>query len=592
MKKSQTTSPLAYYVALWAITLATFFILDFSKRVDDVLLGLSGPELATNLFIVFSLVWPLTLGLGWLSALTERAGYPRVAHFPIVMAFVTANVWSLKVGLAVTLSRSLPPYRATAAYLVLALALVLSIWITTRARKHLTLVEKEKGRILSWLALLWLLCAIGFLVPAPGGLQAPSRAPNLILVTFDGLSAANMSLYGYSRQTTPNIDKLAQESWVFDDFRANYTFTPPCLKSLNGNLQQPGASSGNLGLFEILRTSGYPHRAYFSYYPPKAYFEEKLSGAITRSGKSRAVYRALNQVFSQASLVWLSALLSEEPANFWPYHGDYDDDVFWTSNHYPAEHSFEAALSYLDSHPKGAFVWVHLWEPHYPYWADQDLRGKFGPGEMTPPEFINRPYSSGREDWVEHLRDRYDETVLTADRKFGRFLQELKARGHFDNSLLIVAADHGESLGNGFVGHSGASVLEPITHVPLIIHMPGNQKGLRIGTRASSIDLAPTVLQLLDLGKVDTLPGESLVPYILDPTKKSERLRFTVSSSAIQGMPGQIAVYWKNYKAVYLNVNRRNVQLFDLTNDPQTKTDLAKERPEIVEKIMKEAEVW
>ena len=182
--------------------------------------------------------------------------------------------------------------------------------------------------------------------------------------------------------------------------------------------------------------------------------------------------------------------------------------------------------------------------------------------------------------------------VLTADSMFGEFLAELKARGQYDNSYLIVAADHGESLDNGFVGHSGPSVLEDITHVPFIIHPPGNQEQKRINTLGANIDITPTILDLLGIEKLASMMGESLLPYVQDPTKENDRIRFTVSFSAIYGKPGEVALYWKNYKVIYLNHDRYKVKLFDLESDPGATVDISAKRPQIVEKMMKLGGVW
>lgn len=588
-------SKIAYHLTLWAGTLLTFLLLDFSKHVDDVMYGLTLGELALNFLAATPLAWVLSLFLASLSAKAEQAGHLRTVHFFVIFCFTTVNVWSIKIGLAPQLSKMITPTRSMWAWLSLILVLLFSAGLARRKPDRYKTIDTQSTLFLKWMAAACLLCSIGVfdLPDAPN--EIPSDAPNVILVTFDAMSAENMSVYGYARQTTPNIQKWAEESWVFDNAYCNYNFTAASITSLNGNLIERNDGpkrSSQRGLFEILRTNGYPHQGFFSY--SSAFFKQRFRGhSITLSGKKTMLWRAWRHLFSDDQLVWLANLLSEELSYYWPYTSDYDEDSFWEKNHRPGDLSFGAALNFLSEHPSGAFVWIHLWEPHYPYWPDADLKDKFGPVIPSPAQFIDRPYHDGQLPWVESLRNRYDQNVFTADRLFGQFVEDLRKEGLYDDSWLILSADHGESFNDGYIGHSGPSVLEAVTHIPLIIRSPGNTKPKRIATVANQIDLAPTLLELLGIASVPTLPGESLVPYINNPMTQSERARFTVSYSVMQNDPsGEIAVYYQNYKAVFLNADRQNVRLYDLANDPGTKHDIAKDRPEILETTMKKGGLW
>ena len=595
MKSDSLKGALAYYLTLWMMVLGTLVILDFSKHVDDLLFGMTYGELAANLFAALPLVWLLSLLLALLSAGLERAKMGRAAHFLVAFAFITVNLWSLKVGAAGKLASTLPPRRAVLGYVAGLLALLASLAFARGRTHRLSAIDEGKARYLKLMAAATLLLGLPALSPAlPSG--GESDKPNIIVVTFDALSASHMPLYGYHRDTTPNIDKVAKESWVFDDFRSNYTNTPAAMLALQGNLpirKGTGVWTDKPGLFDILANYGYPNRAYFGYFLPHIYFGTQLPGqSVTRSGKRNPYYKALAAVMPDRTLVYLSDLLSEDWLYYWAYSSEYDDDIFWSTNHFPGDQSLQSALDYLERHPTGAYVWVHLWEPHFPYWPDQDLAHAFGPWTPSPAEFINRPYSPGQMPWVEELRNRYDASILTADRYFGHFLEVLQERGQYDNSILIISADHGEAHDMGFIGHSGPSVVEPITHVPLIIHTPGSTTQKRISTRASQIDIAPTLLQMLGVPPVASLPGESLIPYIEDPKKKSPRVHHTVSYSAFWGLPGEIAVYLDDFKAVYSNTDPKTVRLYDLSKDPRAEKDIAKERPDKVAEVMKKAGVW
>ncbi|MCA9778560.1 MAG: sulfatase-like hydrolase/transferase [Candidatus Eremiobacteraeota bacterium] len=586
-----------YYLVLWFVSIFTFLMLNFSKHWQMILEGLTLGERAANFFSVMPLAWMAAAILAGLSLLLERLGLTRLVHFLVFFFFISVNIWSVKYETESILANLRPEKLALVGHVLLAFAILLSALAAWKRKKRITAIDDHAPTALKVLLAVSALSAVGLVMPGSKHPEIPaSDKPSLIIVTFDALSANHMSCYGYERETTPNIDSVARESWVFDNFHSNYNYTPASLTSLQGNLadlKKKQMWSTEPGLFEVLKRNGYYHRAFYSFWGPYSFFHQDLPGdSITRLGKESLIYRAWNRIFSERQLLWLSQLLSEEPLTFAPYFASYYDEVFWKRNQRPGNQSFDSAIQYLEEHPTGAVVWVHLWEPHYPYWPDPKFVGRFGPYEITPPLFINRPYRSENQPLVDGLRNRYDEMVLTADDLFGQFLSELKTRGLYDTSYLFIAADHGESLGDGFIGHSGASVLESITHIPLIIHSPGGNKEIRIPTPACALDFTPTVLGLLGLDPLPTMLGESLVPYMADPSKKSDRVRFTVSYSVVYGLPGEIALYWNQYKAVYTNVSNKHVRLYDLSVDPETKNDIAEKNPEIVKKIMTLGGVW
>jgi arylsulfatase A-like enzyme len=586
-----------YYLTLWFFSIFTFLMLNFSKHIEMLMDGLSFGDRALNFFAVMPLAWLASLVFAGLSTAAERLGFPRLVHFVIFFFFLTVNIWSIKYEAESILISLRPSSLAMVGHVCLAISLLVSGLASWKRKKRIALIDDHKSTILKGFLGLSAVGVLGFMMPGPRQpVLPPSDAPNVIIVTFDSLSARNMSCYGYERETTPNIDSLASESWVFDNFHSAYNYTPASITSLQGNLadlKNPKMWSREPGLFEVLRMNGYPHRGYYSFWSSYTFFHQHLSaGSVTRSGKRSIIYRTWRHLFTEKQLLWMSQLLSEELITFVPYFDSYYDEIFWTKDQRPGDLSFEDALQFLSDHPTGALVWIHLWEPHYPYWPAVEFQDRFGPYEITPPGFVNRPYRPGTQPLVDGLRNRYDAMVLTADSMFGEFLSKLKAKGLYDTSYLIVSADHGESFDYGFFGHSGGVVFESISHIPLIIHAPGNTEQKRISTIAGGLDLTPTILDLVGVKKLATMPGESLLPYIQDPTKMSDLVKFTVSYFAVYGNPGEVALYWKNYKAVYLNQDRRNVRLFDLSTDPNTTTDIAKSNPEIVETIMKGGGVW
>lgn len=594
-----STSKLRYYSCLWQGNLLLFLILDFSKRLDDSLLSLTASELAANAFAPLLLSALASFALGAISSRLEPLTGPRPIHIGLVFTFLTINLWSLKTGWALRLQDLSPSYRLGIAVVALLLVLLASFGLGSRGSHPWRWAIAYDARFLKLLAVGIGTAGLFTLWDLPNPGQRPSATSNVILVSFDALSAEHCSLYGYPRQTTPELERLAEQSWVFENFRANFTNTPPSLIAMEGSLPEfhgavpfPTAP----GLFQLLQNAGYPHRAFFSYLPTEWFFGfqgRKLLNVyrgpvdtLSQSGRDSFLYRSLTKVLSERQLRWTALLLSEELYYFWPYSRTYDSRGFFEKrNRHPAAHSYNDALDYLDAHPSGSFVWLHLWDPHYPYWPPKDLRGKFGKTIQTPAEFINREYEPGQAPWVESLKNRYDETVLGADREFGEFVEQLRRRGLLDTSWLVVSSDHGEAFSRGFVGHAGHSVHESISRVPLIIRPPGGGTPLRIKTPASQIDLAPTLLALLDRPPVASLPGESLLPYIKAPDTLSSIPKFTISERAYTGNVGWVAVYWKQYKLEYANQDIAKVRLFDLSKDPSGVNNIAPGNVDLVVEI-------
>jgi arylsulfatase A-like enzyme len=574
-----------YHLGLWTANVTIFLVLDFAKRIDDLLYGLTLPELATNIGVVTLLCSPLCVALALLSMLIERLAGMRVAHGVAIFGLITVNLWSLKVGLAPWLESFREPARIAMALVGFVTALAASAWSGYRLDSRRESWQAKTSAILVfWTALVFFGLSAGLRGAGPSS-SGQSSKPNVILITMDALSAKHTSVYGYERQTTPHLAELANQSVVLERLHANFNVTGLALPSFNGYLSRKPAGKT---LAESLREGGYPHTAFYSFWAPELFFLDGFAHAeLTRSAMLRPFYRRLRAFFSERQLRWAAGLASEEWSYFNPYQAEYHDDIFWQTLHYPAGPSLQAALDYLVAHPQGAFVWVHLWPPHFPYLPDPDLRGKFGPGPEAMKAWVNVAYEEDQDAYVASLRNLYDESILSIDRQLGWFLGQLKEKGLFDNSYVIVSGDHGESFERGWLGHSGWPLMEVITHVPMVIHRPGDKKQIRVQTLAQQLDFAPTVLDLLDLPIPQAMPGESLGPYIDDPGRLSERYKISISLLASIGEAGQLAVYWKTFKLMFLSNDRSVYRLYNIFNDPAASKDISKEHPEIVKEMMK-----
>lgn len=386
--------------------------------------------------------------------------------------------------------------------------------------------------------------------------------PNVIFITVDALTAEHMSLYGYGRNTTPRINKFAEESFVFERMHSNGTTTISSLASIF--------------------LSKYPHELTYPARPIPAGL--KMNNVIYLLKEKVAPITIVNS-FPLGRFFDVFGLLEPfkevrpnltEISNM-EYYGWYDvilynylgvrtwlmemvDDYFVNrylvalgtlTGYKPAIKSVTAG-SIFDSAEKlnwgtasPVFLWLHVYAPHE--------AGKYS----APPPF-RRKLSKNQ-----LLADRYDELLLYTDHYFGKFVVFLKENKIYDNSIIILTADH---------GFQDDTFLNPLPetkiHIPLIIHLPGQIKGARLSTLAEQVDLAPTMLDLLGLPVPKWMGGESLMKYFNGETTPNPKYSIN----------GTIAAVFKgDYKLIY-NLENDEVLLYNIKNDPKEKQDLSKNR--------------
>jgi arylsulfatase A-like enzyme len=220
------------------------------------------------------------------------------------------------------------------------------------------------------------------------------------------------------------------------------------------------------------------------------------------------------------------------------------------------------------------------------------------------PEAATSRVRGGRahEGEAEELVNRYDDEVAYADHYVGRFLDALERLGFWDDALVILVSDHGETLvDRGYQFAHGSRVYEEQVLVPLIIRFPGGRfGGQRIEVPAHHVDLLPTVLDSLGLAIPEEVQGRSLLgaiaPPLLGAGEAFERSLVSLARPAPHKVPevrakkikegligGLRTDRWK--LIAYPTERGQTHQLFDLGEDPSEKTDLAEARPDVVEAL-------
>lgn len=432
-------------------------------------------------------------------------------------------------------------------------------------------------------------------------------SPDIILISVDALAANHMSLYGYSRPTSPNLRKLGQQANVFERYYANANFTTPATNSfINGVLPwthrgiqgmarvEAGIADGGLvarlkrGGYETLAVSTNPLAAPFHNRNDR-WFDSVINGRTHDFGL--IMLCALGSRFPHVMPVNNLSMVTTSCSaldHLLVYAG-----VWSLTDQYDPELVFSAARKLVQERDSNRpmFLWVHLLAPHSPYATSPPFEGMFDATFAHRSRFNSTPpmefFPSVSNDSLTPFVGRYDESVASADFHIGAFLAWLKGKALYQNAVVAVTADHGESFGHQFGGHGGAVLYEDVIHVPLIIKEPGQIIGRRIATLAEQVDLMPTLLCLAGVPIVDRVEGSPLLPL-----SNTQREHDAVFSMDFERSPrfgtlssGTVAIIERKWKYIhyfgYQWKGQLGDALYDLISDPNERINVTNERPSL-----------
>lgn len=333
--------------------------------------------------------------------------------------------------------------------------------------------------------------------------DADPGAPDVVLLILDTVRAGNLGLYGYRLPTSPRLEAL-DGTIVFDRAWATAPWTLPSHVGFLTGLfpYQTRADwltpleAGPTTLAEYLAGRGYATGA----------FVANLIYTTEETGLARGFSRYEDYPIS-AAMIANSAWVPRRIA--WYVTAWLGRERFLV--HKKAERVNDDFLGWLDDHPdRPVFAFLNYMDAHAPYVPPDSLYDRFGPRRT----WRAQGDLMWRDEWtagdLDAERAAYDGAIAYLDAEIGRLLDELRRRGRLDRTLLVIASDHGEQLGeHGLVDH-GNSLYRPLLQVPLVLRLPGARgPRLRVGPSVSLRDLPATVADLLgDEGR--PFPGRSL----------------------------------------------------------------------------------
>ncbi|OGQ93666.1 MAG: hypothetical protein A2284_03640 [Deltaproteobacteria bacterium RIFOXYA12_FULL_61_11] len=406
-----------------------------------------------------------------------------------------------------------------------------------------------------------------------------AQRTSVVLITFDTMRSDHLSLHGYPRTTTPTLDSLARHAGVFNNAMSPIPLTYAAHVSILSGLEP--ANHGVLSNPDPI-PAGIP----------------MLPSILAARG-----YRTAAVVSGRT----LHSRLTDLSQHFHHY-----EDSF-RGEERNAELTTTTALKVLATiYRDPFFLWVHYFDPHADYAPPRDAVSSYYPGH-APETFVLHSLIPGHEargllfarpEFQDRLIAQYDGELAFADRWFGSLLDELVRRNLFEDLLLVVTADHGEGLTErgGLFDHS-----EYLHHaalaVPLLVKPPRWHHSRRINQVVGLIDLAPTILDYLEIEANPAMQGQSLRTLLEDNPSGWQELYYAKLFRGWENTPLQqqtVAVRRRNEKAIltYLNDNRTgsrrtmSEELYLLDLDPGETRDLAATQPQLLTELRTLAEHW
>jgi arylsulfatase A-like enzyme len=331
-----------------------------------------------------------------------------------------------------------------------------------------------------------------------------SKSPNVIFYVIDGAGADWMSLYGYNRRTTPNLERLAAEAAVFENAYSNATWTKLSTASymtslyysvLGGHRTHSDRIPENtVTMAEHFVRAGY-QTAVFTSNP----YAATMSG-LERSVGTVAVIDAKVNATSSHQLHEM----------FWQWRDEYPGQPYWVH--------FQTTDVHENFEPQAPFAGLYVNPQERAAYKSWDKSVEEAGG------FLDRgAYERAGVEIEAHAlaqQGLYDECMAQQDFELGRLVERLKEVGEWENTILIVASDHGYPAGSHRLMapmEDAAPYLHPFaTRIPLIVFWPGHVAGgQRYEDAVSMIDVLPTLLDLVGLPPPDVAQGQSLKPLLL-----------------------------------------------------------------------------
>ena len=403
--------------------------------------------------------------------------------------------------------------------------------------------------------------------------------PNIILFGIDSLRADHMSAYGYPRLTTPHIDRFAREGTLFERYYSPHIPTTPGY----GNM---------LTGMDVFSTQVV---------------------ALGHQGPMRSEIKTLPELLREVGYTSTSVGFEGNPSSrgFDKYLNFKGWGSWNEGRSTKAENLNQVAIPELDRLAKGRqpfLLFLRHMDPHSPYLPPAPYERMFYHGNECDPSnpsmdapMAFKPFRDYFASWMppgisdkDYVIAQYDGEVAYMDASIQAIFTALESKGILDESIVVITADHGETLYDHdcFFDHHG--LYDVTLHVPLILRYPGKvPAGKRVGGYCSHYDLVPTLLELAGIQPEGyRFDGQSLLP-MASGAVPSHRAEYYITECTWMRKHGWRTPQWKYIEALEPDFHFKPlVELYNLVEDPDENRNLADQEPEMVALMKSRMDAW
>jgi arylsulfatase A-like enzyme len=446
--------------------------------------------------------------------------------------------------------------------------------------------------------------------------------PHIIILVFDACSANDVSLYNYPRQTTPNLEKFAQKSIVFQRHYSTGSFTVPGTASLLTSLYPWTHRAINLGgsitsqhqenqIFSALSAShstvGYAQNAYADLilYQAGHYLQKHIPiGSFNRTKEfiyslpifKNDAYVAYSSIegnifqrgFGVDGSLFLGPLerflnLRQREITQTNLGNDYSNGLPDSLELFLLSDLVDGAIKTINELTAPSLVYLHFYPPHDLYRPTYEFYNQFKTGWQPAKKDIH-PLSAEKISYggLNSLRILYDEYLASWDAEIGRLFEFFDKSGLRDKSYIFITSDHGEIFERGDKGHMSKLLYEPLMHVPLIVSRPQNQTRIDVNIPTSNVDILPTIAYLTG-NPIPAWAEGRLLPElggIVDPLRSIYTMDAKENAAFAPLTKFSFSLTKGNYRLTqYQYPDYRSFEFYDLSDDPEEINDLYLSQP-------------
>ncbi len=413
--------------------------------------------------------------------------------------------------------------------------------------------------------------------------KSESSFQNILLISVDTLRADHMGIYGYNKNTTPNIDQWAKNATLFSNVQVEIPATHPSFVTF-----MTGKSAFETGI----RNNWFIINDIKGTYPVPLKLKT-FAEILQNNGYETAAFLT-NGILSPKETNLNKGFNTYKVIDYWggkdrnKYESLIDDGIQWMGDH----------------KEKKQFMWIHLMDPHSPYFPTDENACKFN--EKYCLEIKQRGIKDIQqernslegchinglsENKVELMETLYDGTVADMDTLVGKILHALEANELEDNTLVIFYGDHGEGFDHNYYFHHSEVLYNSSTHVPLIIKVPGNFQVSKNSDLIDNTQILPTLLKLVDIPFNSAEFSKDFADFFISPSgnslKRKDKYIYGVNVNLTQ-----FSLQNARYKYVFrkekaCGYDNLKEELFDISKDFDESDNIIKQNEALAQDMKK-----